>query len=695
MTRGTSSSQVGLFSTQISEQIVRLRALSRGQDGPSEAHQVDLRRAVMATRLLAGSARILQLDVLQTFLEELLEWLQTMEQSKAPLNTTQALILESVVELEESLMIHLDEVDQETGADLSPFEGQVDDLLTLIRHNAEKIEGDAPSEDVVDDSGDDADDEPDDAPHESAGPDALDDVADWFAQAIDDAATSAELEELLALLDPGLTRLEALQSTLRDRIDALAPGLDPGPVAEGLDPVTDPTDDPVFGAATRVLRERVEALGASVHVEGFGDASELAEGMHPRVAEIVEHLAADIAAAVEAASADEAVRSLRATFTLRVEDGRALVTIADDGPRVHGSPLLGDPDHLSMLGGLRRARLLLERTQGLIRVEADEDDTARFELSVPLDPDLPRYRVLPLDGATIAVPAALLDEVIDAAGLLYETDESGESVDRGGRSVPLADLAFFVDVIVPARGPSQRIAILGSVEKRLGLGCDASGDVIETSELVDAPEGWEPVAYGGIEVDDEIVPVIDVKRLLALRFRLGEQVDIPGSHVDPHVDSFVPAEIEEPEEVDFEPEAPAADDEAAEELLDEPDAGDDVREFRTALLVNQSEFRRRDLARTLETLGLEVEVSEDLTRASKAVDDGGVDLLVTDLRLGQEGGESFHTLREKHPELTIVLTSSVAQQYAGELAEKTGAHRCWLDPYRKSDLDAVLRELAG
>ena len=141
MTRGTSSSQVGLFSTQISEQIVRLRALSRNPDGPSEAHQVDLRRAIMATRLLAGSARIMQLDVLQQFLEELLEWLQRMEQATQPLNTTQALILESVVELEESLMIHLDEVEQETGADLSPFQSQVDDLLTLIRHNSDKIDG--------------------------------------------------------------------------------------------------------------------------------------------------------------------------------------------------------------------------------------------------------------------------------------------------------------------------------------------------------------------------------------------------------------------------------------------------------------------------------------------------------------------------------------------------------------------------
>jgi len=683
MTRGTSSSQVGLFSTQISEQIIRLRALSRGQDGPSEAHQVDLRRAVMATRLLAGSARIMRLDVLQAFLEELLEWLQHMEQSKHPLNTTQALILESVVELEESLMLHLDEVEQETGADLSPFQSQVDDLLTLIRHNTDKIEGLS-----VESLAADAVEEPDDAADEGAGPEGLDSIAAWFEQAIEGAATHDELEELGILLVPGLDRLKSLHVKLQARIDATLPGIDPGPIAEGLSSVDDPRHDPVFGDAASVLLERGREIGANVHVDAFGDTDVIAEGLQPRVREILKHLASDVAATLEPRENEGDPSAFRVSFTMRAEDGRALIQVVDDGPQVHGSPLLGDPDHLSMLGGLRRARKLLEQTQGLIRV-ASEDDDARFVLSVPLDTGLSRYRILTLEDGRVAIPAALVDAVIDAGGLLYETDESGESVERGGRSVPLADLALFIDEIVPARGPSPRIAIVGSVEKRVGLGCEDEGSVLETDGLSDAPAGWGPVAYGAIDLDGEDVPVIDVKRLLALRFRLGEQLEISGSPMDPHVDSFVPAEVEVPtlpDEVEFEPESS--------QDPEEPESSR-PRTFERALLVNQSEFRRRDLARTLEGLGLEVEVTEDLADASLAIEKGEVDLLVTDLRLGQEGGESFHTLREKHPRLTIVLTSSVAQQYASELAEKTGAHRCWLDPYRKSDLDAVLRELTA
>ena len=107
MTR-RSSSQVGLFAAQISEQIQRLRPLAGPQGGPGEMQQVDLRRAVMATRLLGGSARILNLEALHVFLDELLDWLQRIEQSRNELTTSQTLILESVIELEDAIFQDLD-----------------------------------------------------------------------------------------------------------------------------------------------------------------------------------------------------------------------------------------------------------------------------------------------------------------------------------------------------------------------------------------------------------------------------------------------------------------------------------------------------------------------------------------------------------------------------------------------------------
>lgn len=707
MTRGSSSSssQVGLFSTQISEQIVRLRALAKSQDGPSEAHQVDLRRAVMATRLLAGSARILQLDPLQRFLDELLTWLQVVQNSGRALNTTQSLILDSVVELEESLMLHLDEVENDVGTDLSAFQPQLDELLTLIQHNLSKSGG-APKAEKLDPG---AIDRAAGFPQEpTSGPEALAVAVAWFEHAFEVALTDEETAALLTSLEGPLEQLIALRAESLHRATDQRES-EPAPVAEGIDPVEVPEEDPVLGAAVAHLREVGSKLGIGVQVRAYGGAALLAPAIHPSVSQILVHLSDDIIASLRSGRSEDDRSPLRVSFEVVARDGRALITVSDDAPRTHGSPVLGDADQLALFAGLRRARPLLEYTQGLIRVEPEGDPDARFVLSVPLDLDRPHYAILELENVRVAVPAALVDEVIDASGLLYDTDESGESVDHAGHSVPIADLAQFVAVLVPAARTSPSIAVLGCVEKRLGLGCQHERVVVEAEELLDPPPGWDAIAYAGLEVDGETLPVLDVRSMLTLRFRGAGDPEISGALLDPLMDTYVPVDEDDVAELEDEPTTPrrtsaepprstkqkaAVAPEPVPTIPAAPMPAPATR-IERVLLVNQSEFRRRDLSRALEQLNLDVTVAEDLVVAAERIEQGDIDLLVTDLRLGQAGGESFHSLREKHPELRILLTSSVAQQYAKELAAKTGAHRCWLDPYRASELRGLLAQLDG
>ena len=203
--------------------------------------------------------------------------------------------------------------------------------------------------------------------------------------------------------------------------------------------------------------------------------------------------------------------------------------------------------------------------------------------------------------------------------------------------------------------------------------------IVRTSSLGDPPRGWEHVAYGSILVEGDVVPVLDVRRLLDVRFRmLAEVGDVPGSMKDLAVDAWEPAQDPVSQRV-----AP----------LSGMIAPVSLPTVMRALLVNQSEFRRKDLRRTLESLGMEVEVCEDLPTARDRLSQGGFDLLVTDLRLGAEHGVNFPELRKVSPGLQIVLTSSVAREYAEDLAERTGADRCWLDPYRASDLGIMLEAL--
>lgn len=658
MTR-RSSSQVGLFCAQISEQIQRLRPLVAPAGGPGEAQRVDVRRAVMATRLLSGSARILSLEVLHVFLDELLDWLQRIEQAGRPLSSAQALILESVIDLEDSILQHFEKSGGKE-PQLDAFAAPLDDLTLLVQRNAASMD-----------------------PHngkgatgrKGSGPRAA--VVDPVAQlraAAHDASTPEERAQVRARIEALIEELSALANSLHHQESRPRAEEWDYPV-EGLTRHPDPADDPVFGPAMARLEKTARNLGCRLEVQAYGSASALMQPLRGPVSEILSSLVQDISAS---AASEPDMATLKVVFEMREDQGRLRVLVADNAPRT-GAGSISDADDLSMFLGLRRARAVLEQVGGLIRVEPRENPAVRFEAALPLDPARPGYIVLALENTQVAVPAALYERTVRAGGLLYETDDGGESVQLHGRSVPICDLGQYMPDVLPASGSSPFLVVAGAVEKRIGLACEKPPVIVRTSSLGDPPRGWEQVAYGSILVEGDLVPVLDVRRLLDVRFRrIGDANGVPGSVQDFGVDAWEPARDPVSQRI-----SPLSG------MIAPVKAPTVLR----AVLVNQSDFRRRELLRTLESLGMDVDVCEDLSKARERLVGQDIDLLVTDLRLGQEHGVSFPELKKACPGLQIVLTSSVAREYASDLAQRTGADRCWLDPYRAGDLGLMLDAL--
>jgi chemotaxis protein histidine kinase CheA len=481
MTR-RSSSQVGLFAAQISEQIQRLRPLAGPQGGPGEMQQVDLRRAVMATRLLGGSARILNLEALHVFLDELLDWLQRIEQSRNELTTSQTLILESVIELEDAIFQDLDRSGDQA-PDLDHFATQIDDLTGLIQRDASSMD---PREKKLNGSS------PMQAAAEPQNP-----LARLRLQA-QSAETPDERARVLAEIEKLIEELSSLANSLHQQeSEAVETGVWDYPV-EGLSAHPDPGGDPVVGPAVARLQNATADLGCSLEVVAYGSASTLMQPLRGPVSEILSALVQDIAAA---AASEPDVSRLKVVFEMREDQGRVRIHVADNGPRSGSARAVSDVDHLSMLFGLRRARSVLEQVGGLIRLEPRENPAVRFEVVVPLDPARPGYIVLPIEGSQVAIPAALYERTVRAGGLLYETDEGGESVQLHGRSVPIVELGEYVSDVMPSNGSSPFLVVTGAVEKRMGMSCEKPPVIVRTSSLGDPPQGWEHIAYGSILVD--------------------------------------------------------------------------------------------------------------------------------------------------------------------------------------------------
>jgi two-component system chemotaxis response regulator CheY len=715
--RAAQPSQVSLFSAQVAEQIQRLRTLTGAGETPTGNELVDLKRAIMATRLLAGSARILQLEPLQVFLDRLLDWLQGIESARHPLSTTQTLLLESVIEVEERLMLHLES--NGSTIDLVPFRDELAEMLRLIDRHA--AAGPPPQPEPLPAAAEDA---AQSAPLEAASgtmpaPEEQSAAAAGRARATAQAppphsaandplvdalgAVTIHLEGIIhegsaSLSDEAINRLRAFLQRMDGALRCVEPSAaqaagapaaaaasaalaSASPAAGGVATSDVGWDHPLIAPLRPLLQQQRKALQVPISIAIRETGAAPSPGIRDIVTQVIGHLLEDVCVNFGQSRREGALpdASLSVTLQLAADHGRLLLSIGDNAPAHVEASGIDEADHLALYRGLRQVKALVEQLNGLIWVEPSADAGPRFVLSLPAHLRDQIYRVIDLGQVQVAVPWVLVDDITTTAGLLFHADSTGESFHHHGRPIALADLAEYVASLIPREDPAEQIAIVGSVEKRLGLFCEGVGDFVEASEITAAPKGWERVAYGGLDLGGHCVPLLDIGRLLRLRYSSQDGMgDEAGSLPDVEVETYVPVE---------QATGPAGG------AAQPPNAEQPA--VQRCLLINQSEFRRRDLARTLESMGYDVMAVADLVRGLHYLEGRHVELIVTDLRLGERGAENLARLRDGQIDTPVVLTSSVAREFALELARKTGADACWLDPFHPTDLQAALASLAS
>jgi chemotaxis protein histidine kinase CheA len=661
------TSQVGLFSAQISEQLVRLRALQAEDDRPASTPQNSMRRAVMATRLLSGSSRILHFDEMQSFLDGLLQWLQALEKAGGPLRTTETLLLESVIDLEENLMRHLDRDD---AGGLQGFAAEIEDLRQMLARSLENlpessaVEAPRPQPQALAGPG-----EPSESPSPLPSRDAtkyLGGDAEEATEMLEAAVArlrevmrretaAATFEVLRTDLAESLSTLREIEEELEQRSQAQRAPATPRDPQLGPT-VRNPEEDPIYAPSLAMLQEAADQAGVPLVFRPHGGARALDPSVHELVRSVLEALLADVADEIAGSNCQ---RPVAVTVGLRSEQGRLLGIVRDDVSDQTLSPAQFDADHVAMLPGLRRARALLMRNDGLLEAGSQ----ARYRFTLPLSTEHRRYAVLTRGDERFAIAASLVDDILAEAAV--DVDEDGrETLTLPQRNLPLVDLSEAAPEASYQSEPGEHVVIFGSVEKRLGVRCDGSVEIHAAPDLGEVLPGWEDIAHASLDLDGESVPVLDVRALLRQRFQIHPSPRVRHRpSADESIDSFVPV-----------PSRPR-------------------RRTLRALLVNQSEFRRRELMRTLQHQGLSAQATHSLAAAREILASDRIDVLISDLRLGDEGQVSFARLREENPELKIVLTTSVAESYADEVASKSQAHACWRDPFRGSDLASLLAEL--
>jgi CheY-like chemotaxis protein len=119
----------------------------------------------------------------------------------------------------------------------------------------------------------------------------------------------------------------------------------------------------------------------------------------------------------------------------------------------------------------------------------------------------------------------------------------------------------------------------------------------------------------------------------------------------------------------------------------------------TVLVVEDEEGVREVVGRMLERLGFQVITATDGVDALRVLDEhnGGVAAVLLDLSMPRMGGpETVQLLRERSPELPVVLMSGYTEQeMASKILNGTGGAVGFLQkPFLPEDLSSVLRQLS-
>jgi DNA-binding NtrC family response regulator len=111
----------------------------------------------------------------------------------------------------------------------------------------------------------------------------------------------------------------------------------------------------------------------------------------------------------------------------------------------------------------------------------------------------------------------------------------------------------------------------------------------------------------------------------------------------------------------------------------------------SVLVVDDEKNIRNHLATHLRSLGNEVETAPDAEAALRAVERGGFDVVLSDVRMaGMDGLTLLHEIRQRQPELVVVLMTAYATVPQAVEAMRLGAYDYLVKPFALDEVSLLL-----
>lgn len=725
------SDQIELFTLQLRAQLAGLRevAVQGRWEGPAPAA---LPRALIATRLLAGSSDLLGLSPLAAWLRVLLDLLTWISEHPDGTLACYEPVLREVVAFEEQLIERLD-----AGEDPSAL--VADERVTALRRafaGAERTWAEQVRKARAARAG---------APGEAgAGPENAPAAAGAEAPArggvqiagLDDLQATLDWERFLECVERLITRVphprcpddpddpERLRMqgrwrevrALGDFLFQIEDEIAPAAAAAAGEILLSPTHADLPGGA--LFREALlagcrEGLAAAGRDE-FGNCDEppwtlrwRVPGLTPaglpagtvgvdelfdadeqrRYGRLLGLIAADLTAATGGKTPPWGIFVELAPERIQVEFRRPPGRCAPETARLLAH--LMEQDFLLELPNLRAALRRLKKDGALVDSHFGPRGEGRLLVVLPARlTGQVEVCVLPLHDQQLAAPIHLVEGVVPLAGWQRRVEAEGEVLIKGDARLLVVDLAAGVEGLLPVDpdDPRTHVALVGLVEKRVAFLTTGPGRRQAVRSYGAPPAGWQAVASGSVALaEGGAVPLLDIEQVIALRLRRDAgEAGLGGT--DAGAREWSPRGASPSAALGRAAAGPAADGAAG------PAPAERRANGRVVLLV-ASRFRAADLEERLLQARFEVLPCATPQEAWSRLREGPVAAVVCD------NAEPTHWLRalaELRAEQVgrfpcpVVLVATATNDAVRRLARQFGAAGVWTPPFLIDDLRAHL-----
>jgi hypothetical protein len=211
---------------------------------------------------------------------------------------------------------------------------------------------------------------------------------------------------------------------------------------------------------------------------------------------------------------NESKFKLNVEVEIESKDYYLMVNVKDNGPDFLSDSELDKEDAVAFYKGLLEVKNLLEKIGGLLWVEPDDGQRARFRFTLLTSRKEGDYFIINASGKQVAIPSCNVADTIDVDESQIGGDQAEKYVVVKGTKLPFYSLEELASEKVGSESTYDKLIIAGLVERRIGILCggEIKREVCLEEQLI--MEDWCGIADQTLHVGEREIPVLDVGKIL-------------------------------------------------------------------------------------------------------------------------------------------------------------------------------------